>query len=103
MSTVTLTYPDVIRVRRAPAIGRILMLSSFVLVATAVLAVVISAANADLANRAAISQDSIAPIPVAVPTPPTADIQPLPVETPAPPSGLASELSVVPVPVPTPP
>ena len=103
MSTVSLSYPDVIRVRRVPAIGLILILSSFVLMAITILAIVISAANADLAGRAVVSQNSIAPIAVAVPTPPAANNQPIPSETPSPFSGLASQPSVLPVPVPTPP
>jgi hypothetical protein len=103
MSTVTLNYPDVIRVRRPPAIGRILILSSSVLIAITILVVVISAANADLTDGAAVSQNSIAPMAVSVPTPPTANIQANPSETPAPYSRFASEPSVVPVPVPTPP
>ena len=103
MSTITLNYPDVIRVRRAPAIGRVLLLSSLVLIAVTVLGIVTSAANADLTDRAAVSQNSIVPIPVPVATAPTANIQPIPSETPSPSSGLASRPSVVPVPVPTPP
>jgi len=102
MSTASLSYSDVIRVRRVPAIGQILVLSSLVLIAITSLAIVISTANADLASRAAVSQNSVALIAVSVPTPPTANIQAIPSETPAPSSGLASELSVVPVPVPTP-
>jgi hypothetical protein len=103
MSTASLSYPDVIRVRRVPAIGRSLILSSLVLIAFAILVMVISAANADLTNRAAISQNSIAPIAVPVPTPPITEIQPVPSETPTPSSGLAGGPSVQPVPVPTPP
>jgi hypothetical protein len=100
MSTLSMNYPDVIRVRRVPALGRILVLSSFVLIAIITLVMVISA-QADLTDRAAVSQNSIAAIPV--PTPLTADIQPVPSSTPSPASRLASEPSIVPVPVPTPP
>jgi hypothetical protein len=102
MSTVTLNYPDVIRVRRVPAIGQVLILSTLALIGIIILLTVISA-NAHLTNRAAISQNSIAPIAVPVPTPPITEIQPVPSATPSPSSGPASEPSVVPVPVPTPP
>jgi hypothetical protein len=103
MSTISMSYPDVIRVRRGSAIGQILILSSFVLIAVIILVAVITAANADLNNRAAVSQNSIAPIPVLVATPPSTEIQPIPSETPTPFPGETSELSVAPVPVPTPP
>jgi hypothetical protein len=102
MSTVTLNYPDVIRVRRAPVIGQILILSTLALIGITILLTMISA-NADLNDRAAVSQNSVAPMSVPVPTHPTADIQPLPSETPSPSSGLASEPSIIPVPVQTPP
>jgi hypothetical protein len=102
MSTVTLNYPDVIRVRRAPALGWILILSTFVLIAITTLFMVASA-HADLNNRATVSQNSIAPLPVPVPTPPITEIQHAPSQTPTPYSGQTSEPSVVPVPVPTPP
>ena len=102
MSTITLNYPDVIRVRRAPAIGRILFLSSFALIAITTLVLVLSA-HADLTERAAVSQNSIVTIPVPVPTAPTAVVQPVPSETPMPASALTSQPSAVPIPVPTPP
>ena len=101
MSTVSLSYPEIIRVRHTRAIGQILLLSSLALIAITSLAIVISAANTERTNRAAVSQNSIAPIAVPVPTPPIANTQPIPAGTPSPSSGLASELSVVPVPVPT--
>jgi hypothetical protein len=101
MSTISLGYPEVIRVQRLPAIGRILVLSSLVLIAMTILVMVISAANADLTDRAAVSQNSISAIPVAVPTPPNTEIQPVTSETPTPYAGETSERSVVPVPVPT--
>ena len=100
MSTVSLSYPEVIQVRRAPTIGTILILSSLALIAIIALVMVISAANTD---RAAVSQNSIAPIPVPVATPLITEIHPVPSGTPSPSSGLASEPSVLPVPVPTPP
>jgi hypothetical protein len=100
MSTVTLHYPDVIRVRRVPAIGRILILSSRALIGIAILLTVISA-HTHLTDRVALSQDSVVVVPVPVPTAPAANIQPVPSATPA--SGLASGPSVIPVPVPTPP
>jgi hypothetical protein len=102
MSTVSVSYPDVIRVRRAPAIGRILILSGFVLIAVTTL-VMVTSAHADLTDQPAVSQNSLSPIPVPVPTPANANIQPNPSETPSPSSGLDSGLSVVAVPVPTPP
>ena len=102
MSTVTLNYLDVIRVRRAPAIGRILILSSIALIGAAILLTVISA-HANLTDRAALSQNSAIVVPIPVPTAPTTNIQPVPSETPAPAAELANEPSVVAVPVPTPP
>lgn len=102
MSTVTLNYPDVIRVRRVPAIGQILILSSLALIGISLLLTVIST-NANLSHRVALSQTSIAPIPV--PTALSTSIQSIPSETPSPSSGIASahESPVLPVPVPTPP
>ena len=102
MSTVTLNYPDVVRVRHAPAIGRILILGSFALIAITTL-VLVTSAHGDLTNRAILSQNSISPVPVPVPTAATTNIQPVLSGTPTPSAGLASEPSIVPVPVPTPP
>jgi hypothetical protein len=102
MSTITMNYPDVIRVRRAQALGRILILSSFVLIAITTL-IMVTSAQADLTNRATIPQNSISPVPVPVSTAPTTNIQPVLSEIPTPSAGLASEPSVMPVPVPTPP
>jgi hypothetical protein len=102
MSTASLSYPEVIRLRRAPAIGRILILSSLVLIAITAL-VLVTSAHADLPHRATVSQNSISAVAVPVPTPPPADVQSAPSETPAPPAELASGPSAVPVPVPTPP
>jgi hypothetical protein len=102
MSTVTLNYPDIIHAQHAPALGRILVLSSFILIAITIL-VLVTSAHADLTNRVTISQNSISPVSVSVPAPPTVNTQAVPSETPAPSSGLASGPSVVPVPVPTPP
>jgi hypothetical protein len=51
MSTVSLGYPEVIRVQRLPAIGRILVLSNLVLIAMTILVMVISATNADLTTE----------------------------------------------------
>lgn len=101
MSTASLTYPDVIRVQRVPAIGRILILSSLALMGVAILLTVISA-HANLTDQAAFLQNP-AVVAVSIPTPPITNIQPIPFETPTPVSGLASELSVLPVPVPAPP
>jgi hypothetical protein len=102
MSTASLNYPEVIRVQHTPALGRILILGSIALIAITVLVMVISA-QAELMNRASVTQNLVSAIPVPVPTPPPADIQPAPSETPAPSAGLANGPSVVPVPVPTPP
>ena len=96
MSTVTLNYPDVIRVRRAPAIGQILILSTLALIGITILLAVISA-NADLNNRVAVSQNSIAPLPVLVPTAPSTNTQMLLTETATPAPGP----TIVAVPAPT--
>ena len=99
MSTVSLSYSNVIRKPRAANMGLILILVSSVLIASAVLVIVISA-NAELTDRLPVSQNSIAAVPV--PTPPTTEIQPVLSGTPVSSSGQTSELSVVAVPVPTP-
>ena len=96
MSTVTLNYPDVIRVRRVPAIGQILILSSLALIGITLLLTVISA-NVALSDRAAVSQSSFAPIPV--PVAPITGIQ-LPLTEAATP---APRPIVIAVPVSTPP
>jgi hypothetical protein len=103
MSTASLSYPDVLRVRRVPAIGPILILSSFALIAIIILVLMISAANADLTDRAAVSQNTVAAFPVPVPTAPVTEIQAVPSETPVPFSQPTNEPSIVPVPVPAPP
>ena len=99
MSTVTISYPNVIREQRVPVNGLVWILVSLVLIASTILVIVISA-NADLADRVPVPQNSIAVIPV--PTPSTAEIQPIPSETPAPFSGQTSEPAIIAVPVPTP-
>ena len=45
MSTVSLSYPDITRVQRLPAIGRILILGGFVLIVITVLVMLLSASN----------------------------------------------------------
>jgi hypothetical protein len=57
MSAVTLNYPDVSRVQRVPAIGRILILNSIALIGIAIL-LTVSSANADLSNPASSSNTS---------------------------------------------
>lgn len=98
MSTVTLNYPDVIRVRRAPAIGQILILSALALIGIAILMTVISA-NVALTDRTAVSQNAIAPVPVLVPMAPGTNTQMLLTETATPAPGP----TIVAVPAPTPP
>jgi hypothetical protein len=101
MSATTLNYPNVIPVRRASAIGWILILTCLALLAVTILSIVSSTTrDAYPVGRTAISQNAVIPIPV--PTPPTAVIQPIPSETPAPSSTVASDPNIVPVPVPTP-
>jgi hypothetical protein len=102
MSTVTLNYSDVTRARRVPAIGQILIVSSVALIGITLLLTVISA-NTDLAHRAAVSQNSVVPLPVPVATPPAAAIRSMPSETPVSTSALASGTSALPISVPTPP
>ena len=101
MSTTTLNYPNVIPVRRASAIGWILILICLALLAGTILGIVSSTTrDAYPADRTAISQNTVVSIPV--PTPPTAVSQPISSETPAPSSTAASDPNIVPVPVPTP-
>src|SRR6266511_1242338 len=108
MSTTTLTYPSVIRIRRALAIGLIVILivTSLVLITGAILVIASSPIRdtyqADLIPVVNISTNTLS-VAVPVPTPPTADTQPTSSETPTPASIIASEPSVIPVPVPTPP
>jgi hypothetical protein len=100
MSTITLDCHEVSPVRRVPAIGRILVFSSLALIGITILLTAISV-SAALSNQAALSQNRSVPVPAS--TAPTPDIQPLPSGTRAPSSGLASRLSVQPIPVPPPP
>jgi hypothetical protein len=108
MSTITLHYPNAICVRRAPKIGLILILilTSLVLIAGAILVIVLSptrdAYRADSIPVADTSPYSL-PVAGAVPTPPSVEIQLSLTEKPALSAGVVSEPSVVPVPVPTPP
>ena len=101
MSTTTFSYPNVTHVRRASAIGWILILTCLALLAGTILGIVSSTTrDAYPADRTAISQNSVIPVPV--PTPPIAALQPIPSETPAPSSTVASDPNIVPIPVPTP-
>lgn len=104
MSTSTVTYPDVIHVRRALAIGitAILIFTSLAWIAGSILGV-LSSTTPDTfqADRIPVVQNSI--VPIAVPTPAVADIQPLPSETQVPIPVTAVGSSVVPIAVPTPP
>jgi hypothetical protein len=95
MSTTTLTYPKVLRVRHALAIGliAILILISVALIASAILVIVSSTTpDAYQADSILVAQNLIIP----VPTPPTAEIQPIPA------SLGTREPYVIPLPVPTP-
>jgi hypothetical protein len=105
MSISTLAHPNAIHVRNGVAIGlaAILILTSLVLIASAILAIV----SSTIKDRNGIQADPILVVqnsttPIAVPTPPTAENQPPPSETPAPVTTKTSEPSVLPVPVPTP-
>jgi hypothetical protein len=101
MSTITLIYPNVIRLRRASAIRLTMVMMILALITGATLVIVLST-NSSPSDRIPVPQNSITPISVPVPTPPIAVLQPVPSETPAPFSGVRSEPSVVAVPVPTP-
>ena len=102
MSTATLTYSEVVRIRRAPAIRQILVLSSLVLIGNTTLMTEISA-NADLTDRTALSKNSAVGVPVPVQTAPTVTIQPVPSETSTPASDFAGRPTALPVPAATPP
>jgi hypothetical protein len=99
MSTATIYYPNAIREQPASNMGLSLFLISFVLIATIILVIVVSA-NAVLTARVPVHQGSVTAIPV--PTPPTAEHGPTAIGIPAPSSGLTSDRLVVAVPVPTP-
>jgi hypothetical protein len=102
MSTTTLTYPNDIPVRRASAIGPILILVSLTLLTGTILGSVSSITRDSFAvDNIPSAQNSIVPVPV--PTPSTEVIQPTPSGTPGPSSILASDPNIVAVPVPTPP
>jgi hypothetical protein len=104
MSTTTFTYPDVIRIRRAVAIGliAILILTSLALIAVAILGRLSSTTqDAFQADRIPVVQNPISPM--SVPIPPTADIRLIPFETPVLASVVASEPSILSIDVPTPP
>jgi len=98
MSTVTLSYPNVIPVKRGSQIGRMLIVISLILITAAVLVIVVSA-NTDLVDQAPVSQNSITSIPV--PTPPIVEVQPSLSATPVPSFVVESQPSISPVPVPT--
>lgn len=101
MSTITLTYPNVIGSRSSLPFKLLLLTIISILIAGAIL-VIVSSRNTAPSNRTPVSQNLITPIAVPVPTPPIADIQPISSETPTPFSGETSKPSVVAVPVPTP-
>jgi hypothetical protein len=103
MSTTTLTHQDVVRARRALAIGliTILILTSLALIAGAILGRLSSIPqDAYQADRIPVVQNSIGPI--SVPIPSAADIQSVPSERLVLASVIATEQSVSSVPVPTP-
>jgi hypothetical protein len=99
MSTATICYPNTIRERPASNPGLYFILITFVLIASIVLVIVVSA-NAVLTARAPVPQGSVTAIPV--PTPPTAENGPTAIGTPAPSSGPTNDRLVVAIPVPTP-
>lgn len=106
MSTTTLTYPRVIRIRRFWTIGlvAILLITSIVLVGAVILTIAKSTPrDAFQADVIPVVQNSITPITVSVPTPLIAEIQSIPSTMSIPAALVASEPSDVPVPVPTPP
>lgn len=108
MSTTTLTYPNLKRDPRTPATGliTILIITSVVLIAGAILVIVSSPTRdgyqAELIPIAGPLPDSL-PVAVPVPTPPAVELHPGPSETPVPVSEVANVPSVVAVPVPMPP
>jgi hypothetical protein len=104
MSTTTLTYPNAIRVRLALVIGliAILILTSLTLIASSILSALSSTTPYTYqANQIPVVLNSVTAIPV--PMPPIVDIQLVTSETRVPVSAVSDELSVVPIPVPTPP
>jgi hypothetical protein len=108
MSTTTLNYTNLVRVRRPLTVGLIVILIviSLVLIISAILVITSSQTRysyqADLIPIVNIPTDSLL-VAVPVPTPSITNTQPIAFETPMPVSRVASEPSVVPVPVPTPP
>ena len=106
MSTITLTYPRVIRIRRFWTIGSvaILLITSLVLIAAVILTIAKSTpTNSFQPDVLPVVRNSIMPIAVPVPTPPIAEFQAIPSKTPIPASAVANEPSIIPVPVATPP
>ena len=101
MSTITLSYPNVVPSKRSSNIRLILILACLALLAGAILGIV-SSLTRDSHPSEPLSVQQNSAIPVPVPTPPTVVIQPTPSETPAPFSAVTGEPSVVAVPVPTP-
>jgi hypothetical protein len=103
MSTITLTYPRVIRIRRSRTIGwvAVLLITSFGLIGAAILTTANSTPGDSLqADVIPILRNSITPIAVPVRTPPIAEIQAIPSKTPIPASAEADEPSIIPVPSP---
>lgn len=100
MSTISLGYPNVPQARRLPAAGKNLILAGFVLAAVTLLVLVVSAASANPAGRAAISH---APVAVPVPAPSGMEIQAGPAETPVLSPQDTREPVIVPVAAPAPP
>jgi hypothetical protein len=100
MSTTTINYPNLIRVRRSLAIQwiKILIIISLAMIASAIL-VKVSSAPRDSFQAVPVVQNSI--MPISVPALPIAYIQPIPSKTPASASMVANEPSAIPVPVPT--
>ena len=104
MSTTTLTYPNVIRIRHFWTIGlvAILLIISFVLIGEAILIIAKSTPEGSIqADPISVVQNSI--MPIAVPTSSLAELQPIPYQTSVPASAVVNEPSIISVSVPPPP
>lgn len=103
MSTITPTYPNVIRVRHelAIALTAMLILISFILIVTTIFVIVLSTTpDAYQADQIPVVRNLIIPIPV--PTPPATEFQSMLTATPSPASVRTGNQAAIPFPVPTP-
>jgi hypothetical protein len=103
MSTISLSQPVVMQVRRVRVLGTVLILSSLVTLAITILVLGISTSKEDPASQAAVSQNSIVSLAVPAPTPAPAEMQSVPAVTAAIHPEATRGPSVVPIPVPVPP